>query len=136
MSFKKGHRKVGGRQRGTPNKTSVVLKDTILEVVERLGGAQGLYEWVKGDPENERAFWVSIAPKLLPMEFASSKDSLLQGTVTVVWQPPVANYRELDEQPNRQPKRASGVESALAPTHEINGDEATASVAHRYSWAA
>jgi hypothetical protein len=134
MSFKKGHRKVGGRKKGTPNKMSVIVKDTM----ERLGGAERLFKWVKSDPENERAFWVSIAPKLLPLELAGTRDNPMQGVVTVVWQPPVENYRELDEQLNRQPERASGVESALAPTADVmgqtDGHEATA--AHRYSWAA
>jgi hypothetical protein len=45
-SFKKGHKKRGGRQRGTPNKFSAQYKNDILEAADRVGadanGALGL----------------------------------------------------------------------------------------------
>jgi hypothetical protein len=83
---------------------SNALKDTILEVSERLGRTQRF-----SDPENERAFRVPIAPKLLPMELAGNKDNPVQGVVTVVWQPPVENYRVLDEQTTYRSARAERV---------------------------
>ncbi len=33
MAFKKGHKKVGGRKAGTPNKTPKTVKDKFLEVI-------------------------------------------------------------------------------------------------------
>ena len=36
-SFKKGHKKRGGRQRSTPNKFSAEYKKNILEAVYRIG---------------------------------------------------------------------------------------------------
>jgi hypothetical protein len=52
-SFKRGHKKRGGRQRGTPNKFSAEYKNDILEAAYRVGedanGAQGLvgyFRWV------------------------------------------------------------------------------------------
>jgi hypothetical protein len=54
-SFKKGHKKLGGRKRGTPNKFSAEGKKHILEAAYRVGmdanGAQGLvgyFRWVAG----------------------------------------------------------------------------------------
>lgn len=34
---------------------------------DELGGAERLTEWAKESPENEKAFWVQIYPKLLPL---------------------------------------------------------------------
>ena len=52
-SFKKGHKKRGGRQRGTPNKFSAEYKKDILEAAYRIGedangklGLVGYLRWV------------------------------------------------------------------------------------------
>ena len=60
-----GHRKVGGRKKGTLNKLTTSVKDAIEQVAERIGGVDRMVEWVQEDPENERVLWVSIYPKLL-----------------------------------------------------------------------
>ena len=39
-SFKKGHKKRGGRQRGTPNKFTAEFKKDILEAAHRIGRMQ------------------------------------------------------------------------------------------------
>lgn len=57
-----------GRPKGVPNKTTQVAKDAIAQAAERLGGADRLVDWAKEDPANERAFWTSIYPKLLPLQ--------------------------------------------------------------------
>ena len=52
-SFKKGHKKRGGRQRGTPNKFSAEYKKHILEAANRVGmdangtlGIVGYFRWI------------------------------------------------------------------------------------------
>jgi len=45
-------------------------------------------EWVQEDPENERVFWVSIYPKLLPVQLAGDKYNSVRGDVTFTWVPP------------------------------------------------
>ena len=52
-SFKKGHKKLGGRQRGTPSKFSAEYKNHIFEAASRVGmdanGTQGIvgyFRWV------------------------------------------------------------------------------------------
>jgi hypothetical protein len=52
-SFKKGHKKVGGRQKGTPNLLSREYKDAVLEAAYRVGfdgsgqgGIIGYFMWI------------------------------------------------------------------------------------------
>lgn len=60
--------KTGGRQKGTPNKTTQAVKDVIASVAMDLGGSERMLEWVREDPLNERMFWKDIYPKLLPIQ--------------------------------------------------------------------
>ena len=51
-----------------PNKTTQSAKDAIAMAAASLGGAQRLTDWAKEDPANERVFWGTIYPKLLPLQ--------------------------------------------------------------------
>ena len=53
----------------------------ILEVASGLGGAKRMLEWAQEAPENERAFWVQVYPKLLPLQIAGDPESPLE-TIT------------------------------------------------------
>lgn len=57
-----------GRPKGSQNKTTKAAKDAIAEAAEKLGGTNRLVKWAKEDPLNERAFWSTIYPKLLPLQ--------------------------------------------------------------------
>lgn len=57
-----------GRPQGSLNKTTQAAKDAISQAAEELGGATRLVEWVKEDPSNEKVFWGTIYPKLLPLQ--------------------------------------------------------------------
>jgi hypothetical protein len=61
-------RKGAGRPKGSVNKTTAMAKVVIEEAVSGLGGAKRLLAWAKEAPENERAFWTAIFPKLLPLQ--------------------------------------------------------------------
>ena len=61
-------KKTGGRQKGTPNKVTVAVKDAIAAAAEGLGGTDRLIAWAQEDPTNERVFWGQIYPKLLPLQ--------------------------------------------------------------------
>jgi hypothetical protein len=39
---------------------------------EKLGGGERLFQWTQEDPDNEKAFWVTIYPKLLPLQVNGS----------------------------------------------------------------
>jgi len=56
-----------GRPKGVPNKATRAAKDAIAEAAEGLGGAERLRAWAKEEPANERIFWGTIYPKLLPL---------------------------------------------------------------------
>lgn len=70
--------KTGGRQKGTPNKTTAIAKDAIAQAAEDLGGSERLVSWAKEDPLNERAFWSTIYPKLLPLQVGGDPDNPLR----------------------------------------------------------
>lgn len=57
-----------GRPKGSPNKLSKAAKEVIAEAAERLGGVDRLVVWAQTAPENEKAFWATIYPKLLPLQ--------------------------------------------------------------------
>jgi hypothetical protein len=67
-----------GRPKGALNKTTKAAKDAIALAAEGLGGAERLQEWALESPENERAFWVSIYPKLIPVTLAGDKENPLE----------------------------------------------------------
>ena len=86
MARRKGIPKTGGRQKGTPNKLSKSAREAIEIAANDLGGADRLTTWAKESAENERAFWVTIYPKLLPLQVNAS-GSLTGGSVTFNIQP-------------------------------------------------
>lgn len=59
-----------GRPKGALNKTTTAAKDAIAQAADKLGGTQRLVDWAKEDPANERVFWGTIYPKLLPLQVA------------------------------------------------------------------
>lgn len=65
-------RKGLGRPKGSLNKVTAAAKAVIAEAAERLGGADRLVAWAKEDPANEKAFWSSVYPRLLPLDVNAS----------------------------------------------------------------
>jgi hypothetical protein len=55
----------------------------IAQAAAELGGVERLIAWVKEDPLNERAFWSTIHPKLLPLAIGGDPDG---APVLVTWQ--------------------------------------------------
>ena len=71
-----------GKPKGAINHMTRTAKEAISIAADRLGGADRLVEWVQEDPLNERAFWSSIYPKLLPLQVAADAESPL--TIQIV----------------------------------------------------
>lgn len=67
-----------GKPKGAINHNTRAAKDAIAFAAEGLGGARRLVDWAKEDPLNERAFWTSIYPKLLPLQIAGDKENPIQ----------------------------------------------------------
>lgn len=57
-----------GKPKGALSKTTKSAKEAIAAAAEALGGAERLTAWVQEDPANERVFWGTIYPKLLPLQ--------------------------------------------------------------------
>ena len=66
-----------GRPKGAVNKTTKAAKDAIAEAAEGLGGAARLIAWAREDERNERVFWGTIYPKLIPVTLAGDEDNPL-----------------------------------------------------------
>ena len=83
---KPGTPKTGGRHKGTPNKVTRLAKDAIAVAAEELGGAERLVAWAREDPANERVFWGTIYPKLLPLQVSGDPDAPVVTKLIVEWQ--------------------------------------------------
>ena len=70
-------RKGAGRPKGSPNKVNKAAKDAIADAAEALGGSSRLVDWVKEDPANEKAFWTTIYPKLVPVTLGGDSENPL-----------------------------------------------------------
>lgn len=53
-----------------------------------LGGRERLVNWAKEDPKNEHAFWVTIYPKLLPLQVDADVRSAVTVKGALEWLPP------------------------------------------------
>jgi hypothetical protein len=74
--------KTGGRQKGVLNKITTTAKDAIAQAAEDLGGTQRLVEWIKEDPSNEKVFWGTIYPKLLPLQVSGEGGGAILLTIS------------------------------------------------------
>ena len=61
-----------GRPKGAKNMMTRTAKEAIALAAEKLGGAERLVAWVQEDPTNERVFWGTIYPKLLPLQVSNA----------------------------------------------------------------
>lgn len=64
--------KTGGRQKGTPNKTTALLKDAILEAAELAGGKDGLVGYLKIQATANPGPFMSLLGKVLPQQLTGS----------------------------------------------------------------
>jgi hypothetical protein len=72
-----------GRPKGSVNRNTRLAKDAIAEAAEGLGGADRLMAWAQEDPANERVFWGTIYPKLIPVTLAGDPENPLQHAHTL-----------------------------------------------------
>ena len=72
-----------GKPKGAVSKTTKTAKEAIALAAEGLGGVNRLIDWAKEDPANERAFWASIYPKLIPVQIAGDDDNPLRHSIKI-----------------------------------------------------
>ena len=70
-----------GRPKGSPNRTTASAKEAIAQAAEGLGGTNRLISWAQEDPANERAFWATIYPKLLPLQVSGEDGGPIRAIV-------------------------------------------------------
>ena len=63
-----------GKPKGAIHKTTKSAKEAIALAAELLGGVDRLVAWAQSDEANERAFWTTIYPKLLPLQVNGSNE--------------------------------------------------------------
>jgi hypothetical protein len=66
-SWTKGDPRNKGRPVGSHNRLTRSAAEAIEYAALKLGGGQRLYRWCKESKTNERTFWSSIYPRLLPI---------------------------------------------------------------------
>lgn len=72
---KKGTVKTGGRQKGTPNRTTALLKDAILTAAELAGHDEGLVGYLKTQATTNPGPFMALLGKVLPMQIAGDQDN-------------------------------------------------------------
>lgn len=77
MARPKGQPKLGGRQKGTPNKVTTAAKDAIAQAFDRVGGVDSLVEWIETSDDNRKVFYTSVYPKLIPVQVSGDPDNPL-----------------------------------------------------------
>ena len=78
----KGQKTGGGTRKGVPNKLTASVKEAIEAAAQGLGGGTRLEAWAREAPENEKAFWTTIYPKLLPLQVTGKDGGPLQIAAT------------------------------------------------------
>lgn len=60
--------KTGGRQKGTPNKTTALLKDAILQAADEAGDAEGMVGYLREQAKANPSAFLTLLGKVLPMQ--------------------------------------------------------------------
>jgi hypothetical protein len=60
--------KTGGRKTGTPNKTTALLKDAILEAAERAGDEEGMVGYLVEQAHANPTSFMTLLGKVLPLQ--------------------------------------------------------------------
>lgn len=67
-----------GRAKGTPNKTTALLKDAILQAAERAGGTDGLVGYLWQRAIDTPGPFMALLGKVLPTQISGDPDNPLE----------------------------------------------------------
>ena len=73
MAAYKGHKKAGGRKKGSLNKTTTALKEMILQSLDKVGGVNYLQKQATNNPNA----YLSLIGRVLPLTVAGDKENPL-----------------------------------------------------------
>jgi hypothetical protein len=83
MTFKRGRRKSGGRQIGTPNRSTRLLREAVLLAAAAAGsekGRNGLFLYLKKVAKKQPSVFMPILARLLPLQVESQQTSKTEVT--------------------------------------------------------
>lgn len=66
-----------GRRKGTPNKTTKLLKDAILKAADKAGGKGGLVAYLQMQAGENPAPFMALLGKVLPLQLSSDPENPL-----------------------------------------------------------
>ena len=75
-----------GRPKGSPNRTTALLKDAILKAAEQAGnklGKEGLVSYLEAQATESPAAFLSLLGKVLPMQVCGDSENPLKLSHTV-----------------------------------------------------
>lgn len=78
--------KTGGRKKGTPNKTTALLKDAILQAARNAGGAddaEGLVSYLEIQAKENPGPFLSLLGKVLPMQLSGDAENPVQSVTKI-----------------------------------------------------
>ena len=75
--------KTGGRQKGTLNKTTALLKDAILKAAEEAGGEEGMVGYLVIQAKTNPQSFLPLLGKVLPMQVTGPEDGAIEINVTI-----------------------------------------------------
>jgi hypothetical protein len=73
-----------GRAKGTPNKTTKLLKDAILKAAEKAGGKRGLVGYLELQAKINPGPFMALLGKVLPMQVTGEDGGPVQTEVTMI----------------------------------------------------
>jgi len=72
-----------GRPKGSPNKTTALLKDAILKAAEQAGGQEGLIGYLKEQATKNPGPFISLLGKVLPMQVTGPDGDAIKHKVEI-----------------------------------------------------
>jgi hypothetical protein len=75
-----------GRAKGTPNKTTALLKDAILVAAANAGGKEGLVGYLQIQAAQNPGPFMSLLGKVLPMQITGEGGGALKVTFETIYE--------------------------------------------------
>lgn len=73
-----------GRKKGTPNKTTKLLKDAILKAAEKAGGKGGIVAYLQAQAISNPGPFLALLGKVLPTQVTGPNDGPVEVTEIVL----------------------------------------------------
>ena len=72
-----------GRPKGTPNKTTALIKDAIIQAAENAGGPEGMVGYLTMQAEANPGPFMALLGKVLPTQLSDPDGNALKIAVTI-----------------------------------------------------